>query len=56
MTNRIPRDDPGSEEYFPSGFYPFNVDVCSVNEEGLMHTRQAISLKLLWESICDFDL
>ncbi|KAF9517801.1 hypothetical protein BS47DRAFT_1389517 [Hydnum rufescens UP504] len=42
MTNRILRDDPGN--------------ISSENEEGLMHNRQAISLKMLWESFCDFDL
>jgi MFS transporter, ACS family, DAL5 transporter family protein len=57
MTNRILRDDPGSEQYFPSlRFYPSEVDVCLENAEGLMHNRQAISLSMLWESICDFDL
>ncbi|KAF9517800.1 hypothetical protein BS47DRAFT_1371236 [Hydnum rufescens UP504] len=47
----------------PKGWYTDREEIIMTNRilrddpgKGLMHNRQAISLKMLWESICDFDL
>lgn len=59
MTNRILRDDPGSESaalLLLLFFSQLELVYSLFFKEGLMHNRQAITWSMLWESITDYDL
>lgn len=53
MVNRVLRDDPGKVSELRTFTHSSNTDMA---EQGGMHNRQGLTLKLLWDALMDYDL